>query len=85
MTKSEKIGETPRRGFEGGYCVGVSAGANMLATRRLRQRGSVITVWPDCANRYGSMGLTSPSSEGACPLKDSCIEKTRRLLRPDVS
>ena len=68
---------------EHGYCVGRSSGANMVASLRLRQRGaSVVTLWPDCANRYVSVGLQPPSSgEVRCPLRENCEHRTRELLR----
>lgn len=52
----------------------------MLVARRLAGGGRVVTVWPDCANRYGSMGLAPPSLEEACPLREGCVQKTYRLL-----
>lgn len=65
-----------------GYCVGVSAGANFTAAERLLADGLVVaTVFPDCSNRYGSMGLESPeSADVSCPLQAACCEKTARLL-----
>lgn len=74
--------EAKRIQEEHGFCVGVSAGANMLAARELTARGrSVVTVWPDCADRYGSMGLAPPESdEVTCPLKSGCAERVQRLL-----
>lgn len=60
-----------------GHCVGRSAGANTLVAQRLRARGwQVATLWPDCSDRYGSVGLEAPSSEsGSCPLRDSCAAR----------
>jgi cysteine synthase len=68
---------------EHGYCVGRSAGANMVAALRVHSRGaSVVTLWPDCANRYVSVGLQPPSSEQVhCPLREGCEHRTRELLR----
>lgn len=66
-----------------GYCVGMSSGANMLAAvRQLESHGGpVATVWPDCSDRYGSMGLQSPSSEAVhCPFRATCAERGRELL-----
>jgi cysteine synthase A len=67
---------------EHGYCVGHSAGANMVAALRLRERGgTVATVWPDCADRYVSLGLASPSSdEVRCPLRSACEVRAREML-----
>jgi cysteine synthase A len=65
-----------------GYCVGISAGANTVASHRLRDQGAkVVTVWPDCADRYVSVGLQPPSSkEVRCPRRDSCVGRTHSLL-----
>jgi cysteine synthase A len=67
---------------EHGYCVGRSAGANMVAALRVHGHGaSVVTLWPDCANRYVSVGLQPPSSEQVrCPLREGCEHRTRELL-----
>jgi cysteine synthase A len=67
---------------EHGYCVGLSAGANMVAALRLRDRGgTVATVWPDCADRYVSVGLESPSSDAvSCPLLSACEVRARAML-----
>jgi cysteine synthase A len=69
-----------------GYCVGMSAGANMVAALRLKARGgSVATVWPDCSDRYVSMGLGSAGSgEVRCPLKAHCEARGRAMLGQDV-
>jgi cysteine synthase A len=69
-----------------GYCVGMSAGANMVAALRLKARGgSVATVWPDCSDRYVSMGLGSAGSgEVRCPLKAHCEARGRTMLGQDV-
>ncbi len=65
-----------------GYCVGVSAGANFVAGGRLRDRGmAVATLFPDCSNRYGSMGLEPPgAADVTCPLRAACCQKSARLL-----
>jgi cysteine synthase A len=65
-----------------GYCVGRSAGANMIAARRMRERvSSVLTVWPDCADRYGSVGLAPAWSDDVrCPLKSACEARARYRL-----
>ncbi|MEK7331244.1 MAG: cysteine synthase family protein [Candidatus Eisenbacteria bacterium] len=67
---------------EHGYCVGRSAGANTVAARRLIERGgTVATVWPDCADRYVSVGLEAPSSdEVTCPLRSACETRARAML-----
>lgn len=65
-----------------GYCVGMSAGANMVAALRLARRGgSVATVWADCSDRYVSMGLGSAgTAEVRCPLKAFCEARSRAML-----
>lgn len=65
-----------------GYCVGRSSGANMVAARRLAGRGSIVaTVWPDCADRYGSLGLARPRAEGTgCLSRPACAERARAML-----
>lgn len=62
---------------EFGYCVGMSAGANTVAANRLRDRGlKVVTVWPDCSDRYVSMGLLSPSEgDDSCPNSRRCAAR----------
>jgi cysteine synthase A len=65
-----------------GHCVGMSAGANTAAARRLRDRGlAVVTVWADCSDRSGSMGLAAPgSADVSCPLREGCAARARALL-----
>jgi cysteine synthase A len=65
-----------------GHCVGRSSGANHVAARRLHARGcAVATVWPDCADRYESVGLKGPTQGGvSCTLRASCAERTRAML-----
>lgn len=65
-----------------GHCVGRSSGANMVVARRLRDRGArVATLWPDCSDRYGSVGLAPPSSsEVTCPMRSDCQARARELL-----
>ena len=68
---------------EHGYCVGMSAGANTVAASRLRDRGMVVaTLWPDCSDRYGSMGLDSPADEGStCPMHSRCAARWREVIQ----
>lgn len=64
-----------------GWCVGVSAGANMIAARAFaRPDRTVVTLWPDSADRYVSVGL-GPVGKGArtCPLSHVC-ERRRGLV-----
>jgi cysteine synthase A len=65
-----------------GYCVGISSGANMAVALRLRAEGAeVATVWPDSADRYGSMGLGSGGpAEDRCPMLPCCRARMRALL-----
>jgi cysteine synthase A len=67
---------------EHGYCVGMSAGANMVAALRLRDLGlKVATLWPDCSDRYVSMGLVPPSAEGqSCPLSARCAARWQDVI-----
>jgi len=82
VSTSEATAEANRIRREHGYCVGVSAGANLLVASRLRGRGAVVaTVWPDCSDRYVSVGLESPeSADVRCPLHPGCVERTRTML-----
>ena len=49
------------------FCVGASSGANLLAAKKLAERfGTVVTIFPDSYDRYGSMGLKH-CAEGKCP------------------
>lgn len=65
-----------------GFCVGMSAGANMAAALELAARGArVATVWPDCSDRYVSMGLgPAGSDEVRCQLKAFCSARSRAML-----
>lgn len=82
VTTEEAHHAAERLRVEHGYCVGRSSGANMTASRRLLERGaSVVTLWPDCANRYVSVGLESPSSRDVrCALRSGCEHRTGDLL-----
>jgi cysteine synthase A len=86
VTTSDAHEEAERIRREHGYCVGRSAGANMLAARRLKDRGAIVaTLWPDCSNRYVSLGLQPPSSEEVtCSLREDCTARTRALLGESV-
>lgn len=65
-----------------GHCVGMSSGANLAAARILRERGLVVaTLFPDCSDRYGSLGLAAPAVEsGRCPLRGQCAHRAESLL-----
>jgi cysteine synthase A len=70
-----------------GYCVGISAGANMVAAKRLLDEGlTAATIWPDCSDRYVSMGLDAPSEHSStCPLRAGCAERWERVIAPAES
>ena len=83
VSTEEAHDEAERIRSEHGYCVGRSAGANMVSATRVLQRGeaTVVTLWPDCANRYVSVGLEPPSSdEVRCDLRAECVARSRALL-----
>ena len=83
VSTDEAHAEAERIRTAHGHCVGRSAGANMIVAMRMRDNGmkAVVTVWPDCANRYLSVGLEPPSSSDVqCALRDECAARTRRLL-----
>jgi len=65
-----------------GFCVGVSSGANFAAAQRLAAEGAIVaTVWPDSADRYGSVGLLDSSSADVhCALREECLHRTARML-----
>src|SRR5258707_2266439 len=65
-----------------GYCVGRSSGANTAVSLRLAAEGAkVATLWPDCSDRYVSLGLSPPSAGGAsCPLKAACAGRGHEVL-----
>jgi cysteine synthase len=64
-----------------GWCVGVSAGANMIAARAFtRPDRTVVTLWPDSADRYVSVGLGPPGNTGrGCPLSHVCQRRNALL------
>jgi len=82
VSTEEARAESRRIHREHGYCVGLSAGANMAAARRLVARGArVATVWPDCSDRYVSVGLEPPSADaGRCPLRSACAARSAALI-----
>jgi len=67
---------------DAGYCVGRSAGANTVAALALAAQGlRVATLWPDCADRYESIGLSSPLAPGVtCPRHHACRARTEAML-----
>jgi cysteine synthase len=84
VSTAEAHTEADRIRREHGYCVGRSAGANTVAARMLSRKypgASVATLWPDCANRYVSVGLEPPSSaEVRCSLRAACDGSTREMM-----
>ena len=67
---------------ESGHCVGRSSGAATVAALPFVERGLVTaTLWPDCADRYESVGLATPFADDvACPLRHACRERSRLML-----
>ncbi|PIN87978.1 cysteine synthase A [Candidatus Woesearchaeota archaeon CG10_big_fil_rev_8_21_14_0_10_32_24] len=65
-----------------GFCVGVSSGANYLASRKLHHDvGNIVTIFPDGFGKYKSFGLTH-CERGRCP-----YEKDRKdvLVQLNIS
>ncbi|HEY6196343.1 MAG TPA: cysteine synthase family protein [Candidatus Eisenbacteria bacterium] len=84
VSTAEAVAECKRLRGAHGWCVGVSAGANLVAASRLFARGlSVATVWPDSADRYESVGLDALSPEtSCCPLAYACRRRMTAMLEP---
>jgi cysteine synthase A len=81
VSSEEARGAAVRIHVRHGYCVGTSSGANQAAAMRLAERGlTVATVWPDSADRYGSMGLGSPDIAVTCPMQRYCHARRRAQL-----
>jgi hypothetical protein len=82
---ADALAEAHRIRQKYGYCVGISAGANTLAALQLRDEGAAVaTLWPDCADRYVSVGLQSPvSAEVQCPLQPECRARSLSMLGDD--
>lgn len=60
VSSEEAIGMARKLARENGLLVGISSGANMLASLKVsREYGKIATVLPDRAERYISMGLFS--------------------------
>ena len=83
VSTDEARAETTRLHHQHGYCVGVSSGANMVAAARLLARSArVATLWPDCSDRYASVGLGPPVADGSgCALGPLCAARSRGMLR----
>jgi len=79
---ADALAEAERIRKDYGYCVGISAGANTLAAFQLRDEGAVVaTLWPDCADRYVSVGLQPPASdEVQCPFRAACTARSVAML-----
>ncbi len=77
ISTAEATAEAQRLAQEHGYCVGVSAGANFLAARRLREHfDTVVTVFADGYTKYRSRGLERCAA-GRCPFEhDLVVQRT---------
>jgi cysteine synthase A len=72
---------------EKGICVGISSGANYLASRRISEKyGTTVTIFPDGFSKYRSQGLLRngngpcPHFEDCnCPVKEECIKNDRTI------
>ena len=86
VSTAEAHAECDRLHAHHGWCVGVSAGANLLAAARFVPHGlPVATIWPDSSDRYASVGLATPSSEtSCCPLAHNCQQRLAALLGTDL-
>jgi cysteine synthase A len=82
VSTAEALAECKRLGAHHGWCVGLSAGANLLAAARIGAPGvAVATVWPDSADRYESVGLDPPApGTSCCPLSRACHRRMTALL-----
>jgi cysteine synthase A len=83
ISTDEALAECRKLRAHHGWCVGLSAGANLLAARRLADGPGlpVATIWPDSADRYTSVGLEPPSPEtSCCPLSHGCHRRLATLL-----
>lgn len=82
VTTAEAVAATRGLRTELGYCLGISSGANMSIARRLARDGArVLTVWPDSADRYASVGLEPVGHGGSrCALQPYCIARAHALL-----
>ena len=82
VSTAEATAEAGRIRREYGYCVGVSAGANLIAASRERDRGVLVaTVFADCSDRYMSVGLEPPAAaDVTCPLRAGCLQRSREML-----
>ncbi|HUK79861.1 MAG TPA: cysteine synthase family protein [Nitrososphaerales archaeon] len=78
VKSDEAISESKRLAKDFGFCVGVSAGANFLAAKRLKKRfENVVTVFPDGYTRYESLGL-GPS--GRCGFHGSACRRHNEIV-----
>lgn len=66
-------------------CVGVSSGANFVASRRLAgQFGTVVTVFADGHQKYHTVGLSS-ALKGECPFSEFCANSEISNLMVEIS
>lgn len=82
VSTAEALAECRRLRAHHGWCVGLSAGANLLVATRMAAPGlAVATMWPDSADRYESVGLDPPSpGTTCCPLSYACQRRKTALL-----
>jgi cysteine synthase A len=73
VSTGEATAAAQRLAREHGFCVGISAGANFVAARRLAQRfATVVTVFPDGFTKYRSRGLAR-CEPGRCPFEHELV------------
>jgi cysteine synthase A len=82
VSTAEALATTRELRTELGYCLGISSGANMHIARRLARDGArVLTIWPDSADRYASVGLEPVAQGGSrCALQPYCVARAHALL-----
>ncbi len=82
VSTAEAVATARRIREQHGHCVGISSGANFAAALRLASRGGgVATVWADCADRYGSVGLDGVSSgDVRCSEREACAARSCAML-----
>jgi len=78
VTSKDAIEGSKRLAEKFGFCVGVSSGANHVASKRIQRRfGTVVTVFPDGFTRYVSLGL-GPS--GNCGFHGAACQRHKELV-----
>jgi cysteine synthase A len=76
---TQEAKDTARYLYSGmGLCVGVSSGANFLASKRIKDRfKTIVTIFPDGYKKYVSQGITGCDPEKCmrvcnCPMRKEC-------------